>query len=329
MVEKQSKDLNAQTASRMDPSAQQRFFPGSRPSMPLQVSTVLTGIARMSPLSLRSAKRFWRHILDPRMGSIFFKRKATFPKSEPGWKIGVIRQILEIEEGDFVDVGANIGQTLLDFYATGIVRRYIGFEPNPGSFGSLFTLVQDYKFKNCLVLPVGLSDATRVLNLYSLAHVPADPSASVIQDLRPTRKQKQTPVLCCRFDDIRQGLGVTSIGLIKIDVEGAELAVMQGMERSLRESRPCILCEILYSDQFADIRRYERNLRATMSFIKGIGYSMFRVQTDQMGKSFMGLREITELSIQVWTPENAHECDYVLIPTERVHRYENMVVKVR
>ena len=78
-------------------------------------------------------------------------------------------------------------------------------------------------------------------------------------------------------------------------------------------------------DEHADILHYERNVKEIMSFLNKIEYTIFRVQMDQKGKHFMGLTKITALPIQVWTWENAHECDYILIPTDKIHDYARLV----
>jgi FkbM family methyltransferase len=243
-----------------------------------------------------------------------------------GWKAEIIRQILEIEDGDFIDIGANVGQTLLDFYAAGAARRYIGFEPHPKSFASLCTLAWENDFENCVILPVGLSDTLSVLNLYSVfGATETDSGASIVPDLRVTKELKHTPILCCRFDDLRGDLNVTSIGLVKIDVEGAELQVLRGMEGSIRELRPPIVSEILYADAHADILHYESNVRSIMRFLDQLEYTVFRIQKDRQEEQFLGLLKTTAFPIQVWTPENAHECDYLLIPTEKMHDYERLI----
>jgi hypothetical protein len=117
-----------------------------------------------------------------------------------------------------------------------------------------------------------------------------DSGASIIPDLRPTKELQHSPILCCRFDDLRGDLGVTSIGLVKIDVEGAERQVLHGMERSLRELRAPILCEILYADAHADILRYERNVRSIMHFLDQLEYTVFRIKRTG-GKAFPGAPE--------------------------------------
>jgi FkbM family methyltransferase len=244
---------------------------------------------------------------------------------EYGWKAEIIRKTLEMEDGDFIDVGANVGQTLLDFYAAGVGRRYIGFEPNPDSFASICNLAQENKFETCVILPIGLSDTLSVLNLYWAFGATTDSGATIIADLRGTKELKHAPILCCRFDDLRGDLGVTSIGLVKIDVEGAELQTLRGMEGSLRKLRAPILCEILYANEHADILQYESNVKSIMRLLDQLEYTVFRIQKDRRERHFLGLAKTTTFPIQVWTPENAHECDYMLIPTEKIHDYKRLI----
>jgi hypothetical protein len=51
-------------------------------------------------------------------------------------------------------------------------------------------------------------------------------------------------VTCTTLDDLCQERGLTRANLVKIDVEGAELSVLRGMERILREMRPVIVLEM-------------------------------------------------------------------------------------
>ncbi len=57
-----------------------------------------------------------------------------------------------------------------------------------------------------------------------------DSSASIEIELRPGREWDVQFVACYRFDDIRSQIGIGDIGLMKIDVEGAELSVLRGDE---------------------------------------------------------------------------------------------------
>jgi tRNA G46 methylase TrmB len=46
------------------------------------------------------------------------------------WMTDVLEHLVGIKPGTFVDIGANIGQTLLSLQATHPEVGYIGFEPN-------------------------------------------------------------------------------------------------------------------------------------------------------------------------------------------------------
>ena len=53
---------------------------------------------------------------------------------EPSWKAEIIRAVLAKRPGVFLDVGANVGTTLLDYLACDHPpASYVGFEPNPSA----------------------------------------------------------------------------------------------------------------------------------------------------------------------------------------------------
>src|SRR5690348_13368483 len=51
-------------------------------------------------------------------------------ESEP-WFLQLLTLLLPYNKGSFVDVGANLGQTMIKVKALDSARKYIGFEPNP------------------------------------------------------------------------------------------------------------------------------------------------------------------------------------------------------
>ncbi len=93
-----------------------------------------------------------------------------------------------------------------------------------------------------------------------------DSCGSIISDLRPSRSFDVDIVPCFKFDDVRQNLDLGEIGFVKIDVEGAELETLMGMEMSVRECQPIILCKAdpLYlpsgiTDKDVEVIRREQN----------------------------------------------------------------------
>ncbi|MDH8249875.1 FkbM family methyltransferase, partial [Klebsiella pneumoniae] len=75
---------------------------------------------------------------------------------------------------------------------------------------------------------------------------------------------------CYRFDDIRAALQIGKIGLLKIDVEGAELPVLRGMEASIVKDRPWILCEVLHRDFRAEASDHQLRLDALMFWLSRV-----------------------------------------------------------
>ncbi|MEV6316176.1 FkbM family methyltransferase [Streptomyces sp. NPDC051776] len=51
-------------------------------------------------------------------------------------------------------------------------------------------------------------------------------------------------VRCVPLDDLLDGLRLADVGLIKVDVDGSELAVLRGAERTLRRDRPALFIEL-------------------------------------------------------------------------------------
>jgi FkbM family methyltransferase len=279
----------------------------------------------------RATIKVWRRIV-PRFSVVAGQRRIRISGNNlksvslltwrDNWKSQIIRRILEVSNGDFIDVGANVGQTLIDFYSVGIARRYIGFEPNPGSYASLCMFTTENSFEACTILPIGLSDEMRVLNLYSAAGSTTDQGASIIPDIRGGGELQSSTILCCRFDDLRNDLKIHSIGLIKVDVEGAELQVLRGMESSLQAFRPPVLCEILFADARADIKKYADNVKAIWNYVEGLQYSVFSIQ--KRHQDLVKLVQVDLFPVQIWTSANGDECDYVLIPNEKIREYSRL-----
>jgi FkbM family methyltransferase len=154
-------------------------------------------------------------------------------------ELAIVRDLLA-GGGDFVDVGAHIG--LYTVAAALAVRgrgSVLALEPNPLARGQLEENLRLNRLDNATVSPRAVADAPG----RTLLHVPAsaDPSFS---SLEPGRFVEGTPV---PVDVTTVDAEVEAAGLepslVKIDVEGGELAVVAGMSRTL-EARPAVLVEV-------------------------------------------------------------------------------------
>src|SRR5580704_751877 len=169
--------------------------------------------------------------------------KGRTGEREP-WLDVVYETFFRCSDGAFLDIGANIGQTMLKVLSLDPSRRYIGFEPQV----SCCFLIQHFLEKNAIsnfaTLPVGLSNENGTVKLYRGGEY--DSTASTVKDFRPENFHSSYSYVCLRKgDELISELQVTSIAAIKIDVEGAELEVIEGLLETIEMKKPTIIFEVL------------------------------------------------------------------------------------
>lgn len=143
-----------------------------------------------------------------------------------------------------IDVGANIGNHAL--YFSRFFGKVLGFEPNPVICDICRANVRLNKLSNVEILQFGLSDSNAVAEFHELQddaiassglcrHVAADGSK---------QRAVEFPVELRIGDQvISEHAPEMNVALVKIDVEGHELWVVRGLERTLRSNSPVVLFE--------------------------------------------------------------------------------------
>ncbi|MET0619006.1 MAG: FkbM family methyltransferase [Thermoanaerobaculia bacterium] len=187
-----------------------------------------------------------------------------------GWKArfrgerGEIRALLErLAPGDAaVDVGANKGAYLYWMRrAVGPGGSVIAFEPQAGLARYLENVRTCLGWENVSVREVALSDSAGRKSL----HVPGwenSPGASLEIAVGGNAREVDVDTL----DHQLEGAGLPRIALVKVDVEGHELAVFRGAEQTLSSSRPALLFE-------CEARHLSgRSPHEVFAFLTGLGY---------------------------------------------------------
>jgi FkbM family methyltransferase len=142
-------------------------------------------------------------------------------------------------DGDFVDVGAHVG-----LYTVAAARatsgRVLAFEPNPSARAQLAENLTLNGCRNVLVVPKAVGEAPG----RALLHVPATPDPS-FSSLDAGRFAEGEPidVEVTTVDAEVRSAGVRP-AVVKVDVEGGELAVVRGMRSTIAEHRPVLLVEV-------------------------------------------------------------------------------------
>ena len=237
----------------------------------------------------------------------------------PDWKTKIICGMLELQGGAFLDIGANVGQTLLDYRTAKTRIRYFGFEPGRKCIEQVMRLIDDNLFDDCSLIPVALSNRNSICALYRGTGNAADPGATLIDGLRPERHTRPDFVPCYRLDYIWGDLDFEGgIGVIKIDVEGSELMVLEGMTSIINAHRPWILCEVLDRDAAADADLHRERNERLFDFVQGHGYKIMRVEKSQDQLTICGLVSVSRFPTRAWCAASSAECDYLFIPHDQL-----------
>lgn len=233
------------------------------------------------------------------------------------WKTDFINRVLRNRSGVLIDVGANIGQTLVDYSESQTKGGYIGFEPNPRCVDIVTGIIAANALTDVALIPTGLSDASKIVAFYVRPDQAADTTATMVKEIRPEDPANVIYVPVFSFDDIYADIvGDRSIALIKIDVEGGELNVLNGMRRTLNKEKPLILCEVLHRDLYADPENHSTRCRNIMALIEDVDYKVFRLEKSPNNKFVTGLLPVLGFPEIIYGPENMHECDYLFSPVD-------------
>lgn len=164
-----------------------------------------------------------------------------------------------------IDVGANKG--LYTYYLAKLSRNVIAFEANP----ELCRFLKGAVAKNVTVINKGLSDCSSLKELHT--PIIKNRSSFNTSTLEPAHVSNKT----CRKQIIEtadlDSYEFENIGFIKIDVEGHEMKVLKGAEKSIARSKPAIQIEILADKSGIEDQEVVR-------FLKAAGYEMLTLHNN-------------------------------------------------
>ena len=225
------------------------------------------------------------------------------------WMCELMKFTLASNRGFFMDIGANVGQTLIKLRAVDSERPYVGFEPNPECVHYIDRLVKINGFKNIDLIPVGLYDRNSILTLKLYSESSADQGASLIENFRDGKIFQKINVPVFEYGDIESIRNMGNIAMIKIDVEGAELEVLTGLKKKIMEYHPVVLVEILPAYSKETVDRVERQNKIA-ALLKEIGYEILRIHKNESKKIVERLEKLAAFDIH----GNIELSDYALVP---------------
>ncbi len=225
------------------------------------------------------------------------------------WFLRLLQSLNLQADEDFIDIGVNVGQTLLKFRSV-YENTYWGFEPNPSCVYYLDQLIKANHFKNINLIPVGLSTESSIAKFYLKNEV--DSAGTMINELRPGYYSADDITYIPLFSLDQLQLDIKGrITLIKIDVEGAEPEVLSGMPETLKKHQPLIVCEVLDSHTNENITKMQHRADQLVKLMQSLNYSIYSVNHSG---NVIGLQPLSEIRIKKWSPESWNENDYLFMP---------------
>jgi FkbM family methyltransferase len=218
--------------------------------------------------------------------------------------------------GDVVDVGVNIGQTILELFASGVpIRKYLGFEPNPRAFVLAEALVHANSAMGCCRLfPWACSESEGFLELFTLAEL--DTGATTAPEIRPDLYANRCGALIPAYplDHLAKQLALSERFFFKIDVEGGELAVLKGSYETINHLQPIIQCEVLHAHRESERRDNDAHKQKIFNLLKNLNYIPFLcVLSQESPEHLLGLERI-EVFPSALYEDQPHTCDYLFVP---------------
>ncbi|MEQ6330161.1 FkbM family methyltransferase [Pseudomonas chengduensis] len=176
-----------------------------------------------------------------------------------------------------VDVGANIGEvTLVSAQCVGNTGSVIAFEPVNVIANRLAEHVRINDLKQVVIIRDALGAAVekRVPIYASCGQDVSDEHQGLASLYGEGEGQEPIEfVNITTLDETVNSLCLSRVDLIKIDIEGGELACLQGADNVLRRFRPMLVVEV----QAFSARQAGWDVSELFQYLRGLGYEFFTI----------------------------------------------------
>ena len=150
--------------------------------------------------------------------SLFFN--GSFEKNE----LDICRKYIK-ENSIVLDIGANIG--IHSIYFSQIAKKglVLAFEPASEPYSLMLANIKD--IDNILPVNLAVSNSDQIADFY----ITTDNAYSSLKDTKRKTIKNIKRIICCKLDDFLLRLNLDHIDFVKIDAEGFEHNVLEGIRK--------------------------------------------------------------------------------------------------
>lgn len=212
-----------------------------------------------------------RDIIIRNEDGIFYCRRRDHDWSfvQPVWE-KEIRDYFNLTEGVFIDCGAHIGKyTIMISRRLGGRGKVIAIEPDKDNYKVLLRNIELNNCKNVIPLNIGLWKEKGKLKLYDL-----DDKNTGMKSILPANTDFKI-IEVDTLDSVLEKLEQKSVDLIKIDVEGVEVEVIEGYKKVVKQ-KPNIIFESWSERNCQTIQNILRTYRIDKTAMHGYYFAYVR-----------------------------------------------------
>ena len=215
------------------------------------------------------------------------------------WKnIVLAKKIIEVNNGDFIEVGANIGTETVSLAHLNKSHNVHAFEPLSRNFQQLEQMKKENNFENLFLYNVLVAEKSGRAK-FQIPQLNDSGSGHIKLDHDSTEELPNLQVVT--LDEKLSNL--KSCSAIFIDVEGFEYQVLCGAIEIINRFRPFIILEV---NQNFLRERSGITVRFLHQHLKEMGYGSFYIQK-------MRIKEVNPKTFEVRTNKN-----WLCIPVEKL-----------
>lgn len=188
-------------------------------------------LAKMGKILLGGPTK--NYLLRPVVIGVEGHRWIWRPKSDDGVAFGrhepFLMTHMKLDPSEvFLDVGAHVGRYTVRLAKR--CRQVIAIEPNPHNLAGLRINLELNRLSNVRIIPFAAWDEEAIITLSNSG------AGSTSRASGGGLRVKAIPIDALEFEG--------RLGLIKIDVEGSEVKVLEGARKTIAKHRPAIIVEV-------------------------------------------------------------------------------------
>ncbi len=186
-------------------------------------------------------------------------------KSSPSYIISTV-----LEKGDhYIDIGAEEGHMMaLASVSVGKPGRVFAFEPRQNAVDHLNMMISNYGLNNVNLYQSLLGTTNGEIEMFENFD---NPSSSSLYSEWGGGQSRTYPMTT--LDTWSENNQVSRTDLIKMDVEGAEMQVLEGGKIFLKKTQPILILEI--RDQDIRLQKFGYDANDVLNLLRSIGYNKF------------------------------------------------------